>query len=138
MALVALCAAAPPVRRRLSRRLHPGDRVHLALGDATGEGVGPTCAGTLVAFIPGPEQAPAAVLRLDTPLATPHARGEYVVLKLRYRDARWGSREVVHVELCDFLPEAKPWSQRRQGRWVESRATYERVRQDAQPRARAG
>jgi hypothetical protein len=33
----------------------------------------------------------------------------------------------VHIELCDFVPEAKPWDDRRRGVWVESHATYERV-----------
>jgi hypothetical protein len=33
----------------------------------------------------------------------------------------------VHLELCDFEPEDRPWKTRRQGTWVESHASYTRI-----------
>ena len=85
--------------------------------------------GTLASFIPGQNEEPAAVLRLDEPLTAEGAAGDIVVLELRYVGARWENHGVVHVELCDFDPEPKTWSERRQGRWVESHASYEKMSQ---------
>jgi hypothetical protein len=58
------------------------------------------------------------------------ATGKIVVLDLRYSDSKWTEENVVQVELCDFIPEAKPWQSRRQGKWVESNATCSRVAVD--------
>lgn len=79
--------------------------------------------GTLVSFIPKRNEK-AAVVQLDEPLTAKGVTGVIVVLSLRYVGATWGPTETVHVELCDFLPESKPWEDRRQGAWVESHATY--------------
>lgn len=84
-------------------------------------------AGTIKAFIPGQNDSPAAVVELDEVAVFGDTRGTIAVLELRYVDAKWKSSEAVHVELCDFEPEAKSWKDRKQGQWVESHATYEKI-----------
>jgi len=83
--------------------------------------------GTLAKFIPGQNDPPAALIKLDEPLAADGVTGEFIVLELRYVGAEWKPTETVHVELCDFEPEEKRWQDRRQGKWVESHATYKRI-----------
>jgi hypothetical protein len=83
--------------------------------------------GTLVDFIPGQNKQPAAVVKLDSPIGAAGEKHTIVVLELRYVGATWVSEGVVHVELCERAPEAKAWSGRAKGRWVESHASYERV-----------
>jgi len=81
--------------------------------------------GIVDALIPGQNDQPAVVVRLDEPIEFDGIRGSLVVLELRYVGATWGPTGTVHVELCDFNPENKRWQDRRQGKWVESHATYE-------------
>ncbi len=81
--------------------------------------------GETIAFIPGQNDEPAAVVRLDHRIAAAGAEGQIVVLELRYVGQKWERRGTVHIELCDFAPEPKRWQDRRQGKWVESHATYE-------------
>lgn len=83
--------------------------------------------GTVCSFIPGQNSAPAAVVELEHMIQVGDAVGQTVVLDLRYSNAEWTEENVVQVELCDFIPEAKPWQSRRQGKWVESNATCSRV-----------
>ena len=71
--------------------------------------------GTICSFIPGQNSTPALVVELDHPIKVDAVTGRTVVLELRYEDAVWTEENVVHVELCDFVPEAKPWQHRRQG-----------------------
>lgn len=80
--------------------------------------------GTLERFIPGQNDNPAALVRFDESVAAGGVVGTYAVLELRYEGSTWGAAEqTVHVELCDFVPEARRWQDRRQGKWVESHAT---------------
>lgn len=80
--------------------------------------------GQIEKFISGQKDAMAAVVRFDQPVVTDGLIADYAVLELRYEGATWsGSRETVHVELCDFVPDDTRWQDRRQGRWVESHAT---------------
>lgn len=109
------------------RRLEVGHRVHLAGGydvkpSWLAEGVGYD--GEVIAFIPGQNEKPAAVVKVDSPIEVKGVRGNIVVLELRYVGADWDESETVHIELCDFMPEAKRWQDRRQGLWVESHANY--------------
>jgi len=83
--------------------------------------------GTLVAFIPGQNAIPAAVVQLDRPINVDEVIGEVLVLELRYKGAMWKETETVHVELCPFFPESRSWQHREKGKWVESHATYHRV-----------
>ena len=110
--------------------LQIGDRLLVAGGygdkpEWLGNGSG--FVGRLISFIPSDTGTPSAVVQLDEPIAVQDARGDILVLALRYVGARWEKTETVHVELCDFMPAAKPWSQRRQGKCVESHANYRRL-----------
>ncbi len=83
--------------------------------------------GTVRAFIPGQNKQPAVVVELDAPVSAKGVSGSVLVLELRYDESEWLGSGTVHVELCDFEPEARPWKSRRQGKWVESHASYVRV-----------
>ena len=96
------------------RRLKVGARVLL----------GGSNSGSVIAFIPGQNEALAAMVQLDQPLTAQGVTGSIVVLELRYAGAIWSRSGTVHVELCDFMPESKPWRERRQGKWIESQAAY--------------
>jgi hypothetical protein len=110
--------------------LQVGDRVQLSGGyDAGSTWLGEKEAvyGTVAKLIPGQNTQPAALIKLDEPLMAEGVTGEVIVLELRYVGVEWGPTETVHVELCDFEPEEKRWQDRRQGKWVESHATYKRL-----------
>ena len=79
--------------------------------------------GTVLHFIPGQNNNLAAVIELDHTIRVDGVSGRILVLELRYVGAQWSDKNVVHIELCDFKPEAKPWKVRQQGKWVESHAT---------------
>ena len=83
--------------------------------------------GAVRSFIPGQNTTPAAVVELEHMIEVDATMGQIVVLELRYANCDWTEENVVQVELCDFVPEAKPWQFRRQGKWVESNATCSRV-----------
>lgn len=114
----------------MARQLAVGDRVELSGGYdmepawLCGQ---PSYQGIVCAFIPGQNTQRAAVVKLDAVLTASGVTGDVVVLELRYAGATWEGTETVHVELCDFVPEAQTWQQRRQDEWVESHATYKRV-----------
>lgn len=83
--------------------------------------------GTVEEFIPGQNQNQAAVVKLDNAITFDDMTGDIVVLELRYVGARWKQKETVHIELCDFMPEAASWKSRKQGKWVESHASYAKI-----------
>ena len=83
--------------------------------------------GKVASFIPGQNDVPAAVIALDEPLIVDGLTGRTVVLEQRYEGATWALAGVVHVELCDFMPEPRRWQDRRQGKWVESHAQYQKM-----------
>jgi len=83
--------------------------------------------GTVKAFIPGQNDLPAAVIELDEAAVSENIAGRYLVLELRYAGSEWSESETVHVELCDFEPDTRAWRDRRQGRWVESHASYRKL-----------
>jgi hypothetical protein len=82
--------------------------------------------GTVVDLIPGQNDQSAILLRLDAPIEVDGISGEFLVLETRYVGQTWSDTGTVHIELCDFEPERKRWQDRRQGKWVESHATYDR------------
>lgn len=96
------------------------------LGDRT------AMSGTVVAWIPGQNQLPACVVEFDEPLTAQGLTrgtkstltGRYAVLELRHVGETWRQDGVVHVELCQEMPDAAAWTERRNGAWVESNATY--------------
>ena len=113
----------------MGNSLHVGDRVRLS----GGYDMEPPWLqghreyfGTVISFIPGQNDGPAATIQLESPIPIDGILATIAVLELRYVGATWNSRNTVHIELCDFEPEPKRWNDRRQGKWVESHATYER------------
>jgi hypothetical protein len=92
--------------------------------------------GRVESFMPGQNEAPAAVVQLEREIVVDvprdngrlSARGRYVVLELAYVGAEWvRAADRVHVELCETPPEPTRWQDRAQGAWIESHAQYEKV-----------
>jgi hypothetical protein len=79
--------------------------------------------GTIIQFIKGQNESPAAVVKLDQKFSGENVTGDIVVLELRYGGQTWQEPTPVHIELCDFMPEDKAWKDRKQGEWVEAAAT---------------
>jgi hypothetical protein len=107
-----------------------GDRIELSGGydfEPAWLGERSSFMGNVASFIPGQNGVLAAVIALDEPFTVDDITGRTVVLEQRYEGATWASAGVVHVELCDFVPEPKRWQDRRQGKWVESHAQYQRI-----------
>lgn len=114
----------------MSDRLSVGDRIRLYGGyDMEPKWLGGEKGyfGRIICFIPGQNEAPAAVVKLEKPVAFDELTGDVVVLELRYVGAEWKDQATVHIELCDFTPEPRRWQERRKGKWIESHATCERV-----------
>jgi hypothetical protein len=92
-------------------------------------------AGTVIEFIPGQNEHPAAVVALDEELVLPAGAGavlgepvsgRYLVLELGHRGDNWAtSTPRIHVELCQHRPPPRRWQDRPKGAWVESHATYQ-------------
>jgi hypothetical protein len=90
--------------------------------------------GRVIEFIPGQNVQSVPVIELDEELVLPsgagaardrEVRGRFLVLELGHEGTDWSTPTPrIHVELCDFRPEATRWQDRRQGAWVESHATY--------------
>ena len=118
----------PMTDQRLA--LGVGDRVEIGGGysfEPVWLGAKPSVEGRIAAFIPGQNGPPDAVVELDQPITAYGITGKMLVLQLRYVGATWGASAVVHVELCDFVPEPKGYEDRQHGKWVESHATYKRA-----------
>ena len=80
--------------------------------------------GTVIKFIPGQNDTSEAVVKLTAPITAKNITGDIVVMRLRYVDARWSQHNIVHLELCDFMPEDVTWKDRKRGVWAESHASY--------------
>jgi hypothetical protein len=80
-------------------------------------------------FIPGQNKQKAMLIEFDEVVITADKqKGKYAVLELRYYEAEWNNEEIVHIELCDFIPEKKKWDDRKKGVWVESNAKVEKMK----------
>lgn len=79
--------------------------------------------GKVINFIAGHNRRKAAVVKLDNKIMGNKIAGDIIVLELRYVDQNWSDPSPVHIELCDFIPEDKPWKDRFQGEGIESAAT---------------
>ena len=111
--------------------IRPGDRLLLSGGyDMSPRWLdGRTSrSGTVVDLVPGQNEQPAVLLKLDSPIEVDGVSGEFLILETRYVDQAWTDKGTVHIELCSFEPERKRWQDRRQGKWVESHATYQRTK----------
>ena len=100
----------------MPEELRIGDRIQLSGGyDMEPEWLNGKkhYSGTVKAFIPGQNDSPAAVVDLDEPAIFDEIKGIIVVLELRHVGSKWENSDTVHVELCDFEPEAKSWEKRK-------------------------
>jgi hypothetical protein len=80
--------------------------------------------GTVKAVIPRQNDTTAPVVEIAEDAVRGNYSGKYLVLGLRDAGAKWLETGTVHVELCDSGPQAKSWQQAKQGKRVESHATY--------------
>jgi len=87
-------------------------------------------AGVVAGWYPRSGRMPACLVKLAEalPLSEPEAHlgpttGQYLVLRLRYKDTEWGNQGVVHVEVFSVQPEKIDWDNREH--WVDGRASYE-------------
>jgi hypothetical protein len=112
-----------------NRVLRVGDRIRVSGGywDAPWLGGRSSVDGTVAAFIPSVSDTDDLVARLDAEVVSELGRGDIAILHLRYVGAAWSDTGTVHIELCDFVPDATCWNSRRKGKWVESHATYTRL-----------
>ena len=84
--------------------------------------------GTIIQFIKGQNAEDATVVQLDEVIYGEKLSGNIVVLELRQVGTTWlDPKPIVHIELCDFIPENKSWKDRRQGEWVEAAATLKKL-----------
>jgi len=83
--------------------------------------------GEVVGFILDQDKQDLLVIKLEEEFVVGHDKGSYLVLGLRYENMRWDDKGIVSVELCDFIPEDKPWELRKHGKGVETAATYEKT-----------
>ena len=120
------------VNLKLDRPLQIGDKIELSGGydydpiylknpPATNR------KGTVIQFIKGQNEEPAAVVKLDQKISGEKVAGDIVVLELRHVGQTWQEPTPVHIELCDFMPEDKAWKDRKQGEWLEAAATVKLI-----------
>ena len=117
---------------KLTRPLQVGDKIELSGGydydpiylknpPATNR------SGTVIQFIRGQNEEPAAVVKLDHKISGEKITGDIVVLELRHVGQTWQEPTPVHIELCDFVPEDNAWKDRKQGEWVEAAASIKLI-----------
>lgn len=81
--------------------------------------------GVVINFIAGQNKKEVAVIKFDEEISGREISGDILVIQLRYVDQTWNDPNPVHIELCDFVPENKPWNERRKGEWIEAAATLQ-------------
>lgn len=111
-------------------KLQINDRIWLAGGyEPEPEWLGKTQGyyGSVESFMPGQNSEPAVIVKLDSKITVEKITGDILIMELRWEGAKWGNQGVVHLELCDFVPEHKPWKNRKQGKWIESHASYKKI-----------
>ena len=119
---------------KLTRPLQVGDKIELSGGydyDPLYLKKPPASKrrGTVIQFIKGQDESPAAVVKLEQKISGEKITGDIVVLELRHVGQTWQKPTPVHIELCDFMPEDKTWKDRKQGEWVEAAATVTLIQQ---------
>ena len=84
----------------------------------------------IVKAIFGKEEAKTnAIVELPEKIRVDDFNGKFLVLSTRYEKQEITEISgTVHLELCDFYPETKPWEERNQGEWIESHASYKRIK----------
>lgn len=86
--------------------------------------------GKVIGFIPGSNEKEDAIVKLSKNVKYKDKSGDIVVLNLRFVGAHWSRTNIVSVELCDFVPEAKQPLERKRGHCVEDHSTYEIIEQE--------
>ncbi len=127
--VMVVIATLPRVTRRFRRPLNVGDRVRIRGGYEDppewlqGRGA---ITGRVVALIPESDGRSAAEVALDSPLSASQTSYTAALLRLRYKDARWTHRGVVHVELWAASPSeaGRDPAAAVPHEWVESHASY--------------
>ena len=107
-----------------------GDRVHLSGGyemPPAWLGGAEAVDGEVVAFVPTDGGMGSVAVRLDAPLTHDGDSGNVLVLSLRYAGAAWGRSGIVHLELCESVPENRPPGEQ-VGIWIESHASYRKLK----------
>lgn len=69
-----------------------------------------------------------AIVRLDETITIDGFTGDILVISLRYVGAKWTDTETVHVTLWENIPDADAWDKDSRSHWIESHATYQRIR----------
>jgi hypothetical protein len=70
-----------------------------------------------------------AIVELFEKIKVDDFEGKFLIIRTRYEKQEITEVSgIVHLELCDFLPESKPWEERRQGEWIESHASYKKLK----------
>lgn len=113
---------------KLPRPLQVGDEIEISGGYYfnpiyLSNPPAPVRIGTVIQFIKGQNKEPAAVVQLNQKISGEKITGDIFVLELRLVGQTWQEPTPVHIELCDFVPENKPWKDRKQGEWVEAAAS---------------
>ncbi len=80
--------------------------------------------GKVTRFIKGQNDELAAVVKLENSISGKSSTGNVLVLELRWEGQNWLTTGPVHIELCNFEPEDKPWKERVKGEWMEAAASF--------------
>ena len=83
--------------------------------------------GTVSQFIEGQNSQKAMVVTLDHAITVDGNSGSIVVLELRHVGGLWIDVGIVHIELCNSLPNTANGKTRKRGVWIESHASYEKL-----------
>jgi hypothetical protein len=83
---------------------------------------------TVTDYMPGQNKKDALLVELDKSLKFEEFEGKYLVLELRYAGDQWLETGVVHLELLSEPPERVRWQDRNKGKWIESHASYSKIR----------
>jgi len=83
---------------------------------------------TVAGYMPGRGKETALLVKFDDIITTEHGiTGLYAVIELRFENTTWEDGAIVQVELCNFLPDKKPRTDRQCGHWVEANAVVKRI-----------
>ena len=129
--VIAMVACLPKLLGMLGRPLRVGDQIELAGGhqDPAPWLGGKTAVTGLVSKFSIDDSAVAVTL--ENPLVFDGTSYTFALLRLHFANARWTTREVVHVELWPEMPVTGPAAGGTgpSGKWVESHASYRVIKQ---------
>jgi len=81
--------------------------------------------GTVIKFIPNDRKHEdySAVVKLSEPITVDAVTSDILVLTTRYENQMWIYKGIVHLELCEKIPEGRV-ENGRFGLWIEAAASY--------------